>query len=190
MRIVKKAIIPAFGVFAFAAPAMAAGGGLPQLDLSTYSSQAVWLVISFIALYALMSTIALPRIGEVLEERQNRIDDNLAKAETLKSQAEAAVEAYEKSLSDARAKAFDAIREVKEKAGAEAHDRQSKLTAELGTKIKQAESEIAKAKIDALSGIETIAVDVASAAIAKLINEPANENSVSSAVSSALKNRT
>jgi len=60
----------------------------------------------------------------------------------------------------------------------------------LGAKIKQAESEIAKAKIDALSGIETIAVDVASAAIAKLINEPANENSVSSAVSSALKNRT
>lgn len=192
MRIVKKAVIAAFGTLSYAMPAMASGGGggLPQLDLSTYSSQAIWLIVSFVALYALMSTIALPRIGEVLEERQNRIDDNLAKAETLKAQADAAAQNYEKSLSDARAKAFDAIRAVKEKAANEAHQRQSKLTAELNEKIKLAESEISKAKLDALSGIETIAIDVASTAIAKLTNEPANENSISTAVSSALKNRT
>ncbi|MDH5188358.1 MAG: F0F1 ATP synthase subunit B' [Rhodospirillaceae bacterium] len=193
MRIANKAMVVGLLAATLTTPAslaMAAGGGLPQLDLSTYSSQAIWLVISFIALYALMNSIALPRIGEVLEERQNRIDDNLSKAENLKAQADAAIETYEKSLLDARTKAFDAIREVKDKAATEAHDRQSKLTAELGEKIKQAESEISKAKIEALSGIEAVAIDVASAAIAKLINEPANENSVSSAVSSALKNRT
>lgn len=193
MRIAIKAMV--MGLLAAmlttqASFAMAAGGGLPQLDLSTYSSQAIWLVISFIALYALMNSIALPRIGEVLEERQNRIEDNLAKAENLKAQADTAAQTYEKSLSDARAKAFDAIREVKEKASAEAHARQSKLSGELNQKIKDAESAINKAKTDALSGIESVAVDVASAAVAKLINEPANENAVLTAVSTALKNRT
>ncbi len=193
MRVLNKALILGLAGAAIASPAsmaMAAGGGLPQLDISTYSSQAIWLVISFVALYALMSTIALPRIGEVLEERQNRIDDNLAKAEDLKTQAEAAASAYEQSLASARAQASDAIREVKEKASAEAHERQSKLTAKLSESILHAEASIAEAKIEALSGIESVAAEVASAAVSKLINEPANENAVSSAVSAALKSRT
>ena len=190
MRILNKALVLGLASAVAASPAIAAGGGLPQLEISTYSSQAIWLVISFIALYALMNAIALPRIGEVLEERQNRIDDNLAKAEDLKTQAEAAASAYEKSLTGARAQASDAIREVKEKASTEAHDRQAKLTAELSENIRQAEASINDAKVEALSGIEAVAVDVASAAVSKLINEPANENAVSSAVSTALKSRT
>lgn len=193
MRVLNKALISGIAgtaTYLTASIAMAAGGGLPQLDLSTYSSQVIWLVISFAALYALMSTVALPRIGEVLEERQNRINDNLAKAEDLKNQAEAAGRAYEQSLASARSQAADAIREVKEKASVEAHDRQAKLTAKLSESIKQAESSINKAKLDALSGIEAVAVDVATAAVSKLINETANENAVSSAVSTALKSRT
>lgn len=193
MRVLNKALISGLAGVAIASPAsmaMAAGGGLPQLDISTYSSQAIWLVISFVALYALMSMVALPRIGEVLEERQNRIDDNLVKAEDLKTQAEAAASAYEQSLASARSQAADAIREVKEKSSAEAHERQSKLTAQLSEGIRQAEASIREAKIEALSGIETVAAEVASAAVSKLINEPANENAVSSAVSTALKSRT
>ncbi len=193
MRVLNKALISGLvgtTTYLTAAVAMAADGGLPQLDVSTYSSQVVWLVISFVALYALMSTVALPRIGEVLEERQNKIDDNLAKAEDLKAQAEAAASAYEQSLASARSQAADAIREVKEKASTEAHNRQAKLTAQLSESIKQAESSINKAKLEALSGIKAVAVDVATAAVSKLINEPANENAVSSAVSTALKSRT
>ncbi|MCK5167961.1 MAG: hypothetical protein KAQ66_11580, partial [Rhodospirillaceae bacterium] len=67
MRVLNKALISGIAgiaTYLTAGVAMAAGGGLPQLDLSTYSSQVVWLVISFAALYALMSTVALPRIGE------------------------------------------------------------------------------------------------------------------------------
>lgn len=172
-----------------AGPAMAAGGGLPQLNISTYSSQVLWLVISFVALYVLMNSVALPRIGEVLEERQNRIDDNLSKAEDLKKQAEAASNAYDASLAKARAEAFDAIRKVKEKATAEAHERQDHLTAKLVASIKDAETAIAEAKAEALSGIQDVAVDVARSAIAKLTGTDASEDAVSREVSTALKER-
>lgn len=175
-----------------AAPAQAAasgGGGLPQLDISTYSSQVIWLVITFIALYVMMNWVALPRIGEVLEERQNRIDDNLTKAEDLKTQAEAASNAYDASLAKARGQAFDAIREVKDKASAEANERQAQLTKRLSASIKDAEAGIATAKAEALSSIKEVAVDVARSAISKLTGEDANEGSVSKAVSSALKDR-
>jgi len=137
MRILDTITKLGFGALASSviATSPAAAAGLPQLNVSTFSSQVVWLVITFVVLYVLMSKIALPRIGEVLEERQNKIDDNLAKAEELKAQAEAALGAYETSLSDARGQAQAAIRDVKDKAYAEAAVRQSELNADLQTRL-------------------------------------------------------
>ena len=179
-------VIGLLGVLA-AAPAHAAG--LPQLDTTTFSSQAVWLVITFVALYVLMGRVALPRIGEVLEERQNRIEDNLAKAEDLKTQAQAAAQAYEEALAKARGEAFDAIRTVKEAAAADAARRQGDLGADLAVKIKDAETGIAEAKAEALSGIREVAQDVAATVVEKLAGESVGESKIASAVGNALKAR-
>ena len=187
MRILNSTIALALG--AVAAPSSAFAAGLPQLDPSTYSSQVIWLVITFVILYVLMAKVALPKIGEVLEERQNKIDENLAKAEELKSQADAAAEAYEKSLSDARTKAHDAIREVKEQAHAEASARQTELNDNLQAKIAESEQAISKARDEALSGIKDVATDVAASAVEKLIGEAPKEASVGSAIDAALKDR-
>ncbi|MCW8915031.1 MAG: F0F1 ATP synthase subunit B' [Magnetovibrio sp.] len=167
----------------------AQAAGLPQLDPSTFSSQLIWLAITFITLYVLMAKVALPKIGDVLEERQRKIDDNLAKAEELKSQADAASVAYEKSLSEARAKAHDAIREVKDEALAEAHKRQSAQNAQLQAKISESEQAISKARDEALAGIKDVATDVATSAVEKLIGEAPKDGSVASAIEAALKDR-
>jgi len=167
----------------------AAAAGLPQLNVSTFSSQVVWLVITFVVLYVLMSKVALPRIGEVLEERQNKIDDNLAKAEELKAQAEAASNAYETSLSDARGEAQAAIRDVKDKAATEAASRQSALNEKLQAQITSSETAIAKARDEALSGIKDVATDVATDVFDKLVGEAPNAKSVDGAIQDALKGR-
>lgn len=186
MRILKLTFAIGLGGFA-ASPAYAAG--LPQLDPSTYSAQVVWLVVTFVLLYVLMAKVALPRIGDVLEERQNKIDDNLAKAEELKVQAEAAQEAYESSLAQARAKAHDAIREVKDNAAAEAAERQSALNDQLQAKIRESEQAITKARDEALAGITEVATEVASGVVEKLIGDAPKEASVNGAVLAALKDR-
>jgi len=191
MRILNSTIavstITTLGATVVASPAFAAG--LPQLDPKNFSSQLIWLTITFVILYALMAKVALPKIGEVLEERQNKIDDNLAKAEELKSQSDAAAQAYETSLSDARTKAHDAIRDVKDKAYAEAAVRQSELNADLQTKIASAEQAINKARDAAMSGITNVATDVAASAIEKLIGEAPKDASVTAAINAALKDR-
>jgi F-type H+-transporting ATPase subunit b len=191
MRILNSTIAISIGALTSgivtATPAAAAG--LPQLDVSTYSAQVVWLAITFFILYVLMAKVALPGVGQVLEERQNKIDDNLAKAEELKSQAEAAGLAYEASLSKARTKAHDAIREVKDKASAEAAARQSALHDKLKTQISESEHAIAKARDEALAGIKDVASDVASSVVKKLINETPDDKSVNGAVAAALKSR-
>jgi len=168
-------------------PAFAAG--LPQLNVTTFSSQVVWLVITFVVLYVLMSKVALPRIGEVLEERQNKIDDNLAKAEELKTQGEAACTAYETSLSDARSKAQSAIREVKDSAAAEAAKRQSALNEKLQAQISSSEQAISAARDEALSGIKDVATDVATSVVEKLIGEAPKAKSLSGAVAASIKDR-
>lgn len=175
------------GSLLMAMPAKAAG--LPQLDISTYSAQVTWLVITFVFLYVLMSKVALPRIGEVLEERQNKIDDNLNKAEDLKAQAEAASAAYESSLSKARTKAQAAIRDVKDKAQAEATERQDALNVKLQAQIASSETAISTARDEALSGIKDVATDVTSSLVEKLLGEAPADAAVDGAIQAALKAR-
>src|ERR1700674_3084474 len=83
-------------VFACAGAAMAGTeGGLPQLNPAVFSPQIIWLAITFVALYVLMSKIALPAIDASLTARQNRIEGDLAAAERLKTEAEATLGAYQ-----------------------------------------------------------------------------------------------
>ncbi len=44
-------------------------GGLPQLKPENFAPQLFWLAITFFLLYLILSRVALPRIGEVIEER-------------------------------------------------------------------------------------------------------------------------
>ena len=61
---------------------------MPQLDISTYPPQLVWLLITFLALYLVVWKVALPRIVDVREARQRRVEDDLGKAEALRSEAQ------------------------------------------------------------------------------------------------------
>jgi len=63
---------------------------MPQLEVSTFLPQLVWLAITFVILYLLMAGIGLPRVGGAIEARRRRVDDDLARAAQLKTEAEAA----------------------------------------------------------------------------------------------------
>src|SRR3954470_3626815 len=91
------------------------GGGFPPFDSSTFASQLVSLVIAFVALYIIVSRIALPRVGSVLDERQNAIEGDLTAAQKLKDESDAALKAYESELAAARARAQAIGAETREK---------------------------------------------------------------------------
>ena len=77
----------------------------PPFDATTFGSQLLWLAITFAALYLLMSRVALPRIGEILEVRRDRIEGDLAEADRLRQKTDQAIAAYEAALAEARQKA-------------------------------------------------------------------------------------
>jgi F-type H+-transporting ATPase subunit b len=160
---------------------------MPQFQPEFFSPQLVWLAITFILLYILMSRVALPRIGQVLEERERRINDNLRKAEMLRQQAEAAVAAYERRMADARAKAQETIHEVRERIAVEAAERHHQLNERLAGEIASGEARIAEARAKAVASVRDMAIEVAAAAAARLIGAPVNEAAVAGAVDQAIE---
>jgi F-type H+-transporting ATPase subunit b len=189
MRKVGLSILAALAVAVGLALPAAAEGGLPQLDAPKFPPQIVWALLTFAVLYVLMSRVALPRVGQVLEERQKRIDDNLGLAQSLKSDAEAAAAAYEKALADARARAQAILRESGEASAAEASKRQHDLQARLAEDIKGAEARILAAKEQAVGNVRNVAVDVARVATEKLIGAAVEAGAAEAAVDAALKER-
>ncbi len=171
-----------------AAPGSAwAEGGLPQLDVSTFEPQIIWLVIAFVSLYLLMARVALPRISQVIDERQHKIDESLKKAETIRDEAETTLEAYEKSLSEARLKAHDLLHESHEQIIAEAAKRQESLSQRLNKEIAAAEATIAEARNRALATIRGMTLEVTRTAIKRLSGLDLSEKEAAPTVDAAIK---
>ena len=162
---------------------------MPQLDLAGFPPQIIWLVITFVILWLLMAKVALPRVGTVLEERQKKIDENLDMAENLRNEAQGAIDAYEKSISEAKANARGSVAEAVRQVSETSHIRHAEKGAELAAEIKEAEARIDAAKQEAISGIQEAAATVASSAAQKLIGASLPSDAVSQAVNTAMKDR-
>lgn len=178
------------GLAASSFPALAAEGGdagLPQLDPSSFATQIFWLAVTFIVLYLLMSRVALPRVRDVLEERERRITDDLEKAQRLKDESEAVLAEYEKALADARANAQAMFAEAAEQANAEAAKRQQDVSQKLAKQLEKAESRVRAAKAEALDNIRQVAIEVAQDAAARLIGGDIAEGDAATAVAAAMK---
>jgi F-type H+-transporting ATPase subunit b len=137
---------------------------VPQLDVSTFASQIFWLIICFGTLYYLLSRKALPRVSEVLEARQDRIEAALDEAQRLRQEAEAALAEYEAAVAKAQGEAQALLSESQARLQAETAKRQAELDAKLAKQVATAEAQIAEAKKVALKELQTSAVTIAQAA--------------------------
>jgi F-type H+-transporting ATPase subunit b len=162
---------------------------MPQFDPNVFAPQIIWLAISFAVLYVLMSRIALPRITEVLEKRQTRIEGSLERAEILKSEAEVALEAYDKAMAEARQASQAVLFEAREKLSAEAAARHAELGDRIGTEVAAAEKRIDEAKNAALTNLREMAGEVANEAAERLTGQAPDKKAVKAALDSILKER-
>ena len=148
---------------AHAADAQKAGGGgaFPPFDATTFPGQIFWLVLTFGVLYYLMSKIALPRVTQILETREAKIDGDLRAASALQEKARTAGEAYEKLLADARSNAQSMGQKAKDAAAATADEKRKAVELDTAQKIAAAEISIAAARNTAMSNVTSIATDTA-----------------------------
>lgn len=163
------------------------GGAFPPFDSSTFPSQLVSLVIAFVALYIIVSRIALPRVGAVIDARQNKIEGDLAEAQKLKDESEAALKAYEADLATARSKAQSIGAETREKLNAASEAERKTLEDKLAARLTDAEKTIAATRTTAMSNVRVIAADAAVAIVQRLTGMAPDGKAVARAVDASLK---
>ncbi len=181
-------LLIAAGVLA-AAPALAASGGMPQLNFHDFAPQLVWLLITFVALYLVLSRVALPKVGEVLQMRADRIKGDLDRAAALKSETDMIIAAYEKALADARNQAATVSRDTAASLAKVSAERQGKVNADLTARIKSAEANIAEARARAMTEIQSSAAEIAAEAVKRLGGVAITAGDAAPVVAAAAKER-
>ena len=160
---------------------------MPQLEFSTYAPQLIWLAISFIVLYLTMSRVALPRIGAVIEERRDKIADDLDRAGSFQKEAEEALAAYEQALADARGRAHEIAAANRDQVKTETDAKRQSAEEKLAQQLADAEARILETKQAALSNVRGIAIEAAEAIVAKLIERSIDRSVAEAAVDGELK---
>ena len=181
---VGEGLADALGVDAHAAAD--AAPGMPQLDFSTFANQIFWLVVALIAIYLILTRVALPRIDGILSDRQGTITNDIAAAEDLKAKAVEAEEIYNKALADARAEAQQIVAAAKVEMQLTLKDAIAKADAEIAAKSAESENAIAEIRAGALEAVQAVATDTA-AEIVTALGAKADKTGIANAVANRMK---
>jgi F-type H+-transporting ATPase subunit b len=160
--------------------------GMPQLDFSTWPNQIFWLLVTLVAIYFLLTRIALPRIGSVLADRKSAITNDLAAAEELKQKALKAEQAYNEALAKARAEASKIVAQARADIQKDLDAATAAADAGIAVKMTEAEARMAEIRDGALEAVTEVAKDTAKEIVAALGGK-ADARSVTAAVNARLK---
>jgi F-type H+-transporting ATPase subunit b len=149
-------------------------------------NQIFWLLVTLIALYFVMSRIALPRISAVLAERSGTITNDIAAAEELKNKAAEAEAAYDQALLDARAEANKIVAEAKAEIQAELDVELQKADAQIAAKTAESEAAIGEIRAGAVKSVTQVAKDTAKELVAAM-GGSADAKTITAAVTARMK---
>ena len=165
----------------------AAEAGMPQLDPKYWASQAFWLILVFTTLFISIAKFYLPKIKNNLDNRENRIKDDLDDANKFKELSESKLKEYEKILEDAKKEVIKIHIESKNSLDKDIQTKKENIEKEIEKEILKAQKEIIDLKRSSLSDIQKISESIASQIIEKISGEKLNESSIKAAVEDVSK---
>ena len=160
----------------------AAEAGMPQLDPTYWASQAFWLVLIFAILYIFISKFYLPKIKDNLDNRDNKIKEDLENANKFKEQSETKLKEYEKILDDAKKDVLKIHFESKNILNKDIQSKKESMENEIGKEISKAQKEILEIKKNSITSIQNISENIASNIIENISGEKLNESSIKATV--------
>lgn len=164
-----------------------AEAGMPQLDPGIFPNLIFWLIIAIVALYFILTRVALPRIGTVIAERNDAIANDIEQAAALKRRAEEAEAAYTKALAEARDEAHRIAAEAKAGIDKELAGLTAKAEGEIGQKTAESEKRISEIRDNAAKSVEEVSRDTARELVRALLPNAADDGAVDAAIANRLK---
>ena len=165
----------------------AAEAGMPQLDPTYWASQAFWLILIFSLLYLTLSKMFIPKIKESIDNRENKIKDDLDEAQKLKTIAEQKLKEYEATIEEAKKEVQKIIFESKNKLNSEIQNKKKEIEEEINLELKNLEQEIVNLQKNSVSSISAIAEEMTSKIIEMVSGEPLNQSSIKATVLESTK---
>ena len=160
----------------------AAEAGMPQLDPKYWSSQVFWLILVFLVLYISIAKFFLPKIKDNLDNRENKIKEDLENAHKFKDQSEIKLKEYETILNKAKKDVAKIHVESKRLLDKQIQLKKEKMEKEIESEILKAQSEILELKKNSISSIQTISKEIASDIIENISGEKLNESSIKATI--------
>lgn len=160
--------------------------GMPQLDVSTWPNQIFWLAVTLVAIYFLLTRVALPRIAAVLAERNGAIANDIATAEELKLKAREAEAAYNQALAEARSQSAKIAAETRAAIQRDLDAALAHADAEIAAKAAESEARIGEIRAGALDSVAEVARDTARALV-EAFGASTSAGDVDAAVQARLK---
>ena len=160
----------------------AAEAGMPQLDPTYWASQAFWLILIFTVLYISISKFYLPKIKSNLDNRENKIKEDLENAIKFKEASEAKLKEYEIIIENAKKEVSKIHFESKKALNKKMNTKKEVIEKEIEKEISNAQKEIVELKKNSISSIENISINVASNIIENITGDKLNESSIKATV--------
>ena len=159
-----------------------AEAGMPQLDPTYWASQAFWLILVFTILYIAISKFYLPKIKDNLDNRENKIKEDLENANIFKEQSEAKAKEYDAILEDAKKEVLRIHFESKNILDKNIQSKKVAMEKEIEKEILKAQREILELKKNSISSIQTISGSIVSNIIENILGDKLNESSIKATV--------
>lgn len=166
-----------------------ASGGMPQLDPASFPTQIFWLIVTFALLYIAMAKVALPRVTDILEDRDRRIVGDLDRAAQLRDEATQLAQQVERDLVGARSEAQELLRSASNESAREQSARLGEAAGIAAKKVAEAEGRIAAARDAAMSSVRNIAVDVVRSASMRVAGLDVTEQAAADMVDLVMRER-
>ena len=167
----------------------AAGAGMPQLDPKYWASQAFWLILIFSILYISIAKFYLPKIKNNLDNRENKIKEDLETANKFNNLSETKLKEYEKIIENAKKEVIKVYLESKNKLDKDIQAKKGTIEKEIENEIDKAQKEIYELKKNSISDIQNISRDIASNIIENISGDKLNESSITAAVEDVSKKK-
>ena len=141
---------------------------MPQLEPSSFISQIFWLTITFLTLWFVMSFFIVPRIASIIDERQQKIDIDIQKAEKVNQKASDILERYENMIQKAQDEINQRMSFQKAEMEASAELKKAELSQYLSQKISDNEKIIKKEREETLKAVNEISYQTSELILQKL----------------------
>ena len=167
----------------------AAEAGMPQLDPKYWASQAFWLILIFTILYISIAKFYLPKIKNNLDNRENKIKDDVDDANKFKDLSESKFKEYEKILADAKKEVIKIQMDSKNILDKDIQSKKEAMEKEIENEISKAQKEIDELKRSSLNDIQNISENITSSIIENISGDKLNESSIKAVVEDVSKKK-